>query len=93
MYQLLLYTITPTLGLIRNYIKYKRCNLKTFIRTPIIYFFFHIFLCLLNCKSIILRTIIYERWFFFIDKSIISLLNNDYQKNKEKYIKKYGLKY
>ena len=29
----------------------------------------------------------------FIDKSIISLLNNDYQKNKEKYIKKYGLKY
>ena len=93
MYQLLLYTITPTLGLLRNYIKYKRCNLKTFIRTPIIYFFFHILLWSLNCNYVILKTIIYERWFFFIDKSIISLLNNDYQKNKEKYIKKYGLKY
>ena len=93
MNQLLLYLVTPCLGLLRNYIKYKQCNFKTFIRTPIIYFFFHIILCLYNCNCVIYRTIIYERWFFFIDKSIISLLNNDYQKNREKYIKKYGLKY
>jgi hypothetical protein len=44
-------------------------------------------------RNIIWRTLIFERWYFFIDKSIISLWNNDYLKNKDKYIKKYGLTY
>ena len=90
---ILLYLITPTLGLTRNYIKYKRCNLKTFLRTPFIYLLFHFIFCLNGCSNIILKTLIVERWYFFIDKSIISLWKNDYIKNKDKYIKKYGLKY
>lgn len=35
----------------------------------------------------------YERWFFFIYKSFLSIYNDDYNKKKNKYIKKYGLKY
>ena len=93
MTQLLLYTITPTLGLIRNYIKYKRCKFIIFIRTPIIYVFFHSLFCLMGYRNIVWRTLIFERWYFFIEKSIISLWNNDYLKNKDKYIKKYGLTY
>ena len=90
---LLLYTITPTLGLLRNYIKYKQTRFIIFIRTPIIYVFFHSLFCLMGYRNIVWRTLIFERWYFFIEKSIISLWNNDYLKNKDKYIKKYGLTY
>ena len=90
---LLLYTITPTLGLLRNYIKYKQFSVVTYLRTLVVYFFLHSWCCLHAYNQIIFRTLIYERWFWFIYKSIISLRNNDYTKNKEKYIKKYGLKY
>ena len=93
MTQLLLYTITPTLGLLRNYIKYKQTRFIIFIRTPIIYVFFHSLFCLMGYRNIVWRTLIFERWYFFIEKSIISLWNNDYLKNKDKYIKKYGLTY
>ena len=93
MKQLLLYTITPTLGLLRNYIKYKQTRFIIFIRTPIIYVFFHSLFCLMGYRNIVWRTLIFERWYFFIEKSIISLWNNDYLKNKDKYIKKYGLIY
>ena len=93
MTQLLLYAITPTLGLLRNYIKYKRCKFITFMRTPLVYFFFHSLFCLMGYRNIVWRTLIFERWYFFIEKSIISLWNNDYLKNKDKYIKKYGLTY
>lgn len=92
-YKLLLYLVTPILGLCRNYIKYKKCNLKIFIRTPIVYFFLHYYLYLVNSNNIIWKTLILERWFFFIDKSILSLYNNDYIRNKKKYIEKYNLKY
>jgi len=44
-------------------------------------------------RNIVLKTLISERWFFFIYKTLISMKNNDYIKNKEKYIKKYGLSY
>ena len=93
MTQLLLYTITPTLGLLRNYIKYKQTRFIIFIRTPIIYVFFHSLFCLMGYRNIVWRTLIFESWYFFIEKSIISLWNNDYLKNKDKYIKKYGLTY
>jgi len=43
--------------------------------------------------NIVYRTLIFERWYFFVEKSILSMWNNDYMKNKDKYIKKYGLKY
>ena len=90
---ILLYLVTPTLGFMRNYIKYKRCDFKMFMRTPIVYFWFHILICLCGSNNIVLQTIIAERWYFFIEKSIRSYINNDYMKNKDKYIKKYGLKY
>lgn len=90
---LLFYTVTPTLGFLRNYIKYKQCNIKTFIRTPIVYFFLHSLFCLMGYRNVVWRTLIVERWYFFVEKSLISMWNNDYVKNKDKYIKKYGLRY
>ena len=90
---LILYTITPLLGFLRNYVKYKQCNLSMFFRTPLTYFFLHLFQLLLRQRNIILKTLILERWFFFIYKTLKSLINKDYYTNKEKYIKKYGLVY
>ena len=90
---LFLYLVTPTLGLLRNYIKYKQYKFRTFMRTPIVYAFFHCLFCLMNHNNIIYRTLIFERWYFFIEKSIASMWNNDYITNKDKYIKKYGLIY
>ena len=83
-----LYMITPTLGMMRNYIKYKQLYLTTYMRTPLVYVCIHIALCLNGCSNIILRTIIYERWFWFIYKSWISYRNDDYNKKKLKHIKK-----
>ena len=90
---LCLYLVTPTLGLLRNYIKYKQYKFRTFMRTPIVYAFFHCLFCLMDHSNIIYRTLIFERWYFFIEKSIASMWNNDYMKNKEKYKIKYGLNY
>ncbi len=83
-----LFCITPIFGFIRNYIKYKQFKLLVFIRTPILYFFIHLFF-----KNNIWKILIYERWFFFIYKSIKSIIKNDYKNKREKYIKKYGLIY
>ena len=38
MKQFYLYLITPTLGMMRNYIKYKQLYLATYMRTPLVYF-------------------------------------------------------
>jgi hypothetical protein len=86
---ILLYLITPLLGLLRNYIKYKKLNFLLFIRTPTTYFFINLFFQ----YNTVWQTLIYERWFFFIYKMLLSVYNNDYITKKEKYIKKYGLKY
>jgi hypothetical protein len=86
---ILLYLITPFLGLLRNYIKYKQLKIFVFLRTPLLYFFINI----LFKTNTIWKTMMFERWFFFIYKSLLSLYNDDYNKKKEKYIKKYGLKY
>ena len=84
-----LYLFTPFFGLIRNYTKYKKFYLLVFIRTPLLYFFINLFLK----KNNIWKVLIYERWFFFIYKTIKSLVKNDYTNKKKKYIKKYGLIY
>lgn len=84
-----LYLITPLLGTLRNYVKYKQIKLLLFIRTPITYFLINL---IFQCNSI-WKTLIYERWYFFIYKTILSIYNDDYNKKKDKYIKKYGLKY
>jgi hypothetical protein len=86
---MLIYMTTPFLGLMRNYIKYKKFNIFLFIRTPIIYLFIN----LLFQNNNIWQILIYERWFFLIYKSLLSIYNNDYIKKKNKYIKKYDLIY
>ena len=84
----LIYFITPTLGFLKNYIKYKKINLLIFLRTPFIYFLLNIFI-----KNNIYKILIFERWLFFIFKIFRSYIRNDYINNKDKYIKKYNLKY
>ena len=81
--------ITPILGAFRNYVKYKSFKPLIFIRTPALYFFIFILFQTNN----IWKILILERWFMFIYKTILSLLRNDYQKKKKKYIEKYNLKY
>lgn len=86
---ILLYLVTPLLGTIRNYIKYKEIKILMFLRTPITYFIINI----LFQNNIIWKTLMFERWFFFIYKSFLSIYNDDYRKKKNKYIVKYNLKY
>jgi hypothetical protein len=86
---ILLYLITPFLGTLRNYIKYKRIKLFIFLRTPITYFIVN----LIFQNNNIWKTLMFERWFFFIYKSLLSLYNDDYNVKKQKYIIKYDLKY
>jgi len=84
-----LYFITPLLGCLRNYIKYKQLKILMFIRTPLTYLFINL---LFQCNNI-WKTLMYERWFFFIYKSLLSIYNDDYHRKKKKYMKKYNLKY
>lgn len=81
--------VIPFLGLIKNYVKYKKINLYLFLRTPILYYIIQLFIQSNNIYKILL----YERWSMFIYKILKSLYNNDYQVRKVKYIKKYKLRY
>ena len=84
-----LYLITPLLGSLKNYVKYKRFNILVFLRTLYIYLILKL-LIQTNNKWLILML---ERWFFFAFKIIRSIINNDYHNKKQKYIKKYKLIY
>ena len=86
---IILYLVTPSLGTFRNYIKYKQINPLLFIRTPITYLFINLIFQHHN----VWKTLIYERWFFFIYKSLLSIYKDDYHIKKNKYKIKYGLKY
>ena len=90
---MILYTLTPLLGTLRNYVKYKQFKTVIFIKTPITYFIIHKLLKMMKWNNIILYTLIFERWYFLLYKTFLSILNNDYNIKKEKYIKKYNLKY
>jgi len=90
---MILYTLTPLLGALRNYVKYKQFKTVIFIKTPITYFIIHKLLKMMKWNNIILYTLIFERWYFLLYKTFLSILNNDYNTKKEKYIKKYNLKY
>ena len=90
---LLLYLITPNLGLLRNYIKYKKLSLTTYLRTPAIYFLLHTWFLLLGHRNIMYKVMIYERWYWFLYKSLKSYINDDYNTKKEKYKTKYKIKY
>jgi len=85
-----LYIITPLLGSLKNYVKYKRFNKIIFIRSFYIYILLNIIIRKNQNPWMIL---ILERWFFFIFKIIRSLIRNDYKLNKIKYIKKYNIIY
>jgi hypothetical protein len=90
---MILYTLTPLLGALRNYVKYKQFRTVIFIKTPITYFIIHKLLKMMKLNNIILYTLIFERWYFLLYKTFLSILNDDYNTKKEKYIKKYNLKY
>jgi len=85
----MLLLVTPLLGSLRNHAKYKNFKPLIFIRTPILYFFLYIILQTNNVWKII----VIERWIMFVYKMILSLYKQDYIKKKEKYQKKYNLKY
>lgn len=88
---LILYLVTPNLGLLRNYIKYKTLKLTTYLRTPLLYLIIHFWLLLVGHRNIIYKTIIYERWYWFLYKSLKSYIKDDYNIKKEKYKIKYKL--
>jgi len=81
--------ITPLLGSLRNFVKYKNFKPLIFIRTPLLYFF----LFLIFQTNNIWKIIVLERWFMFIFKTMKSIYRRDYIIKKEKYIMKYNLKY
>ena len=80
---------TPLFGYLKNYFKYKNFNFYIFIRTPLIYILLNYIFKINN----IWKLLIYERWYFFIYKTFLSLIRNDYINKKNKYIKKYNLIY
>ena len=84
----LLYGITPLLGLIKNYVKYKQINIFLFLRTPMLYVMIDKLLLIYFHKyPRLLWTLIIERWLMFQYKIIYSLIFDLYHKRKKKYIK------
>ena len=84
-----LYLITPILGSLKNYVKYKRFNTLIFLRTLYIYSILKLAIQTDNTWIILML----ERWFFFLFKIIRSIINDDYNNKKQKYIEKYRLIY
>ena len=85
----MLIIITPILGSLKNFIKYKKFNIFILLRTPIIYFFIQ----LLVQTNNIYKILIYERWFMFLFKIARSAIRNDFIINKKKYEIKYNIDY
>lgn len=86
--------IIPILGLLKNYVKYKKISLFLFFRTPIICYTIKYFYFIVKQKTISNYFIIFlERCLLFYYKILYSLITNSYMKKKEKYKIKYNLKY
>ena len=87
--------VTPILGLLRNYIKYKKIDRKLFLRTPIISFTIYTIFLVNNLTEdkYFYISLISERWVLLVYKGLYSLYNNDYIKKKEKYKKKHNIIY
>ena len=86
---MIVFFLTPLLGSLKNYVKYKRFNPFLFLRSPLLCFILQIIIQTNNIWMIM----ILERWLMFCFKIFRSFLRNDYQKKKEKYKLKYNLKY
>ena len=84
-----LYLVTPILGSLKNYIKYKNFNTLVFLRTLYIYLVLHLSIQTNNTWMILMI----ERWFFFAFKIIRSIYRNDYIRNRKKYETKYKIIY
>ena len=80
---------TALLGSLKNYVKYKRFNILVFLRTLYIYSILKLAIQTDNTWIILML----ERWFFFLFKIIRSIINDDYNNKKQKYIEKYRLIY
>jgi hypothetical protein len=91
MYYLLF--VTPNLGLIKNYVKYKILDIHKYIRSYLLYAYIFGILKLFSNNNVIYRVIIYERWIMFLFKIFRDIINDTYNKNKQKYILKYKLEY
>ena len=89
------FLVIPILGLLKNYVKYKKINFFLFLRTPFLNYLFFMFLQLLRCHTNknLLLAIIYERWTLFIYKIIKSFMKGTYNLRKDKYKIKYNLTY
>jgi len=81
--------ITPLLGSLKNYVKYKQFNILILLRTPFIYFLLQLILQTNNVWKIL----VIERWILFLFKISRSLYRNDYYVKKEKYKIKYNINY
>jgi hypothetical protein len=90
-----LISVTPILGLLRNYTKYKKIDRKLFLRTPILSLIIYKLFLINNFKEekYFYLSLIIERWFLLAYKGLYSYFNKDYIKKKEKYIKKYNISY
>ena len=86
---MIVFFLTPLLGSLKNYVKYKRFCPFLFLRSPLLCFLLQIIIQTNNIWMIM----ILERWLMFWFKIIRSFLRNDYQKKKEKYKLKYNLIY
>lgn len=86
---MILFFITPFLGSLKNYVKYKQFSFCLFLRSPLICFLLQVIIQTNNYWMIL----ILERWLMFSFKIIRSLYRNDYQRNRNKYILKYNLEY
>ena len=95
MLTLLLLLTTPILGALKNYIKYKKFNIITFSRTPILCTFLFIIMSQFTTTdySTIFFILILERWVMFIYKILVAYIDDNYIKKKDKYVLKYGFIY
>ena len=85
----MIWLITPLLGSVRNFVKYKEFKPFVFIRSPLLYILIFLSIQTTNVWKILMI----ERWIMFVYKTILSLYRKDYIVKKEKYIQKYNLKY
>ena len=81
--------ITPTLGFLKNFIKYKSVKPMLYLRTPLLYILLFITLKTNNLWKIAIM----ERWIMFLFNIMRSYVINDYMIKKEKYREKYNLTY
>ncbi len=90
---ILLYSVTPLLGFMKNYVKYKRVNALLFMRTPFLYLLIDTLMRRYRVNHILLWTLIVERWFLFGYKISVAYLYDHYHRRKNKYTRKYNLSY